>query len=104
MTSEFFVTSVAQLATVVAVLAFITSIVTQVTKELPLLKAIPTNLQVIVTAMILSVLAVITYCQLKGIAMTWYIVVGSVLGGFFVAFVALFGWEEVTMLWERFKK
>jgi glucan phosphoethanolaminetransferase (alkaline phosphatase superfamily) len=93
-----------QLLILVAVLAFTVSVITQVTKEMPLLAKIPTNLQVIITSMVLSVLAVIVYCQWEAITILWYYIAGALVLGFFVAFVAMFGWSELTDLWNRYKK
>jgi glucan phosphoethanolaminetransferase (alkaline phosphatase superfamily) len=93
-----------QLLILVAVLAFTVSVITQVTKEMPLLAKIPTNLQVIITSMVLSVLVVIVYCQWEVIAILWYYIAGALVLGFFVAFVAMFGWSELTDLWNRYKK
>ena len=93
-----------QILMLVAILAFATSVITQVTKQLPGLVSIPTNLQVIITAMALSVLAVVIYCQWASIALLWYYIIAAVILGFFVAFVAMFGWAEITDLWNRFKR
>lgn len=93
-----------QVLILIAALAFVVSVITQVTKELPGLDKLPTNLQVIVTAMVLSVLVVVIYCQYASIRLLWYYIVAALVLGFFVSFVAMFGWSELNELWKRYKR
>lgn len=89
----------------VSALAFIISVITQVTKEVGFLAKIPTALQVIVLSLVLTPLAVLALSQYTGkFQITWYIVVGSVLAGFFVAFVCMYGWEKLSEIYNKFKK
>jgi hypothetical protein len=44
------------------------------------------------------------YCQWEAITILWYYIAGALVLGFFVAFVAMFGWSELTDLWNRYKK
>lgn len=88
---------------VVGGLAFMVSVITEVTKNLSILKKIPTDVQVITLSMVLSVLALIIYCQYTTTKMLWYYVVAAVILSFIVAFVAMYGWEKLTALRKRFK-
>ena len=56
----------------IGVLAFLTSIITQVIKEMPGLKNIQTNAVALVIALILCPLAVVILCIYLHIAILWY--------------------------------
>ena len=88
----------------VAVAAFTVSVITEVTKEIGFLGRIPTAVQVIVLSVVL--------CQL---VYWWYVTstkAAADLGGspvlalvvaFYVAFLAMYGWEKLAQLWVRYK-
>jgi len=101
---EILISNLAILVTVIGVLAFLTSVVTQVTKSFSFLNKIPTALQVSVTSLILTVLTVIIYIQYNNMRMVWYYIVGAILLSFFVSFVVTNGWDQLYELWNRFYK
>lgn len=90
------------LLAVVGGLAFIASVITQVIKDI--FKKIPTDLVVFVLSISLTVTAFIAYMQYIKAEMLWYMIVASVIAGFIVAFVAMFGWEKLSELWKPFGK
>lgn len=85
-------------------LAFVISIITEVTKSIGFLNKIPTSLQVIILSLVLTPLAVIAYSSYAEITLTWYMIVGSVVAGFFVAFICMYGWEKFSEIYNKFKK
>ena len=87
----------------IGVLAFLTSIITQVIKEMPGLKNIQTNAVALVIALILCPLAVVTLCIYLQIKIVWYYIVGAVIAAFIVYLVATGGWERVKEMWDRTK-
>ena len=87
----------------VGVAAFLVSVITQVIKEMPVLKKIPTNAVALVLSMILCPIAVIIACQYLKIVITWVYVFASFIAAFIVYLVATGGWERVTELWNRTK-
>ena len=89
------------LLTTLGILAFLVSVITQVTKELKFLRKIPTSLQVTVTSIAITEIANASYNK---IPIEWYCIVGAVVGGFVVAFIAMFGWEKLSDLYGRFRK
>lgn len=91
------------LISVISVMALFISIVTQLTKEL-VPKVIPTKLYVLVISVISTVVGVLCYLQYKGLEIKFYIVVGSIALGFFVAFISMYGWDEFKELKDRFVK
>ena len=87
----------------IGVLAFLTSIITQVIKEMPWLKNIQTNAVALVIALILCPLAVVILCIYLQIAIMWYYIIGAVIAAFVVYLVATGGWERVKEMWDRTK-
>ena len=87
----------------IGVLAFLTSIITQVIKEMPGLKNIQTNAVALLIALILCPLAVVILCIYLQIAIMWYYIIGAVIAAFIVYLVATGGWERVKEMWDRTK-
>lgn len=87
----------------IGVLAFAVSMITQVIKEMPFLKQIPTNVVALVVSMILCPLSVIVACQFFNIVIIWYYVFASFIASFIVYLVSTGGWERVTEMWNRTK-
>ena len=101
---DYFVHDFAALATVIGMLAFVVSIITQVTKEVWFLAYIPTSLQVIVLSVTITVASYIAYAQYLYMQIHWYMIAASIIAGFFVAFVAMFGWDKMSEIYNRVKK
>lgn len=87
----------------VGLAAFLVSVITQVIKEMPVLKKIPTNAVALVLSMILCPLAVIIACQYMNIVITWVYVFASFIAAFIVYLVSTGGWEKIHELWNRTK-
>ena len=87
----------------IGVLAFLTSIITQVIKEMPGLKNIQTNAVALVIALILCPLAVVILCIYLQMKIMWYYIVGAVIAAFIVYLVATGGWKKVSEMWNRTK-
>ena len=101
---EFAITSVTSLLAVIGALAFMVSIITQVFKGVGVLSKIPTDILVFVLSIGLTVMAFVAYMQYIQQVILWYMVLASIMAGFIVAFVAMFGWEKFSELWKRFNK
>lgn len=87
----------------VGVIAFFVSVITQVIKELPMLKGIQTSAVALTVSLILCPLAVIIACQYFKIVIVWYYVFASFIAAFVVYLVATGGWERITEIWNRTK-
>ena len=83
----------------IGILAFITSIITQVIKEMPGLANIQTNAVALVISIVITVLAVVILCIVFKIQLLWYYIVGAVIASFLVYMVATSGWEKVAEMW-----
>ena len=96
------VESLSQLMVAVGALAFVVSVITEVIKGIGVMKKIPTDIVVIVLSMVLTVVAFFAYAQYAALVVTWYLIVAALIGGFFVAFIAMYGWSKLKELWARF--
>lgn len=86
-----------------AMAAFTVSVVTEVTKNVGILSRIPTALQVIILSIVICQLAYLAYLSYVGQRMAWYGPVIALIFAFYVAFLAMYGWEKLAGLWSRYK-
>ena len=91
-----------QLVVAVGALAFIVSVITEVVKSIGAMKKVPTDIVVLALSMVITVVAFIAYSQYASIAIVWYWAVAAIICGFFVAFIAMYGWSKFNELWTRF--
>lgn len=103
MSMEILMQYVTYMLMAIGVLAFVTSAITQVIKEMPELKNIQTNAVALVVALILCPLAVVILCIYFKMALLWYYIVGAVIAAPIVYLVATGGWEKVAEMWQRTK-
>lgn len=89
---------------IIGALVALTNVIVQVLKKATWEK-IPTNLMAIIVAEVLTVAAGIAYCQIKLIPLAWYLVAALVIGGFMVAYAAMFGFDKLReiMNWGNVK-
>ena len=78
----------------IAVAAFTVSVITEVTKEIGFLGRIPTAVQVIVLSVILCQLVYWWYVTGTEAAAAWWGPVLALVVAFYVAFLAMYGWEK----------
>ncbi len=91
------------LMSAVGAIAFVVSVITQVLKGVKPLDKLPTDILVFILSIALTLVAFFAYASYAGLIVLWYYVVGAVIGGFIVAFVAMYGWTKLKELWDRFK-
>ena len=96
------VESLSQLMVAIGALAFVVSVITEVIKGIGAFKKIPTDIVVIILSIVLTVVAFFAYAQYAALVVTWYLIVAALIGGFFVAFIAMYGWSKLKELWTRF--
>jgi purine-cytosine permease-like protein len=65
---------------VIGVLVVVTNIVVQVLKKVTWDK-LPTNILAVAVSMVLTLVAFFSYCQIKAIAVVWYMVAAAVVAG-----------------------
>ena len=84
----------ATLLPIIGAITVLTNIIVQVLKQVTHGK-LPSNLVALAVAMVLTLGAGAAYAQIKGIAITWYLVVAAVVVGFMVAYAAMFGYDKL---------
>lgn len=89
---------------IIGVLVAVTNVVVEVLKKLTSEK-VPTNLLAIITAVVLTMVSGIAYFQISNIALHWYTFIAFFVGGFLVAYAAMFGFDKLKeiMNWKDAK-
>lgn len=87
----------------VGAIAFVVSVITQVLKGVKPLDKLPTDILVFILSIVLTLVAFFAYASYVELTILWYYIVGAVITGFIVAFVAMYGWTKLKELWDRFK-
>lgn len=82
---------------ILGVLVALTNVIVQVAKKATWDK-LPTNIVALAVAEALTIAAGIAYCQIKAVVMTWYIIVALIVGGFMVAYSAMFGFDKLKQV------
>lgn len=80
----------------VAIIILAVQIVTEIVKSI--FKTIDNksyNIIVVAISLVLTVITVIAAAQITGFTLTWYIIVGAVVGAFFVAYGAMYGYDKL---------
>lgn len=89
---------------VISLMAFLVSLIIEVIKNLGFMKKIPTNIVVLALSIVLCIVAYLAYCSICTCKIYWYSIIGSILGGFIVAYISTYGWEKMHTLYLRFQK
>lgn len=92
--------AISMILPLVLVLMVVTNIIVEVLKKLTMGK-LPTNIVVFVVAMTLTLLAFLAWCQIAVITVVWYMVVGAIILGIFVAYAAMFGFDKLRQTIEQ---
>ena len=79
---------------IIGVLVVLTNIIVQVLKKVTWGK-LPTNILAVAVSMVLTLAAFFAYCQIKAIAVVWYMVAAAVVLGFMVSYAAMFGYDKL---------
>jgi hypothetical protein len=88
---------------IIGLLALLVSVITEVTKGVALLSKIPVDLQVIILSLTLTIITYFAYISYTGDAIIWYCVAATIVAGFVVAYVVLYGWDKFIELYKRFR-
>ena len=90
--------------TLISLTCILISIITEFTKEFGFLSKIPTNLQVLVTSLIVCFLGFFSYISYAKITFQWYFLVAVFFMSFVVAIICAKGWDYFTDIIEKFYK
>ena len=86
--------AVSAVLTAALVLTAVTNIIVQVLKGVTYEK-IPTNFLAVIVSMAVTLVSFFAICSIAKIVVTWYLVVGAVALGLFVAYAAMFGFDKL---------
>lgn len=89
---------------ILGALAFMVSLITELLKEVPGIKEIPTKAFVILVSLVVTVAALLVYVAYIHVILSWYYVVLAVFAAFVVAYIAMYGWDTLKELKDRFVK
>lgn len=84
---------IALLTTALGVLVILTNSFTELVKGM--FPKIPAQITATVIAVLLTIFAVTAYLAVTETPAHWYIIVGSVVAGFFVSYSAQFGYDKL---------
>lgn len=90
--------------TAMGIIAFVVSIITEMTKEIGVLKNIPTILQVIVLSVALWIVFYFGVCTAGAVTYSWFMLVAAIVAGFITAYISSYGWEKLNDVFKRYKK
>lgn len=89
---------------ILGALAFAVSIITELLKDMPGIRKVPTKAFVILVSLIVTVAALLIYVAYAGIMLLWYYIVIAVFAAFVVAYISMYGWDTFEELKNRFVK
>lgn len=92
------------IVTAIGVIAAIVSVITEMTKNIGVLKKIPTILQVIILSILLWIVLYLGVCGAGILVFEWFTLVAAIIAGFITAYVSSYGWEKLNDAFKRYKK
>lgn len=82
------------IVTIFGILVAVTNAIVQVTKKVTWDK-LPTNLLALIVAIVLTLVVGLSYLQITGVIILWYMVAGLIVAGWLVAYAAMFGFDKL---------
>lgn len=78
------------------------SVITEFTKEIGFLKAIPTKLQVLILSLIICIVVFFAFISYMNIKFMWYYLVAVIFISFIVAIITAKGWDYFIEIVKKF--
>ena len=89
---------------ILGALAFMVSLITELLKDMPVIKKMPTKAFVILVSLVVTVAALLIYAAYVNAVLLWYYVALAVFAAFIVAYIAMYGWDTLKELKDKFIK
>ena len=89
---------------ILGALAFMVSLITELLKDMPGIKKMPTKAFVILVSLVVTVAALLIYAAYVNAVLLWYYVALAVFAAFIVAYIAMYGWDTLKELKDKFIK
>ena len=80
---------------ILGALAFMVSLITELLKDMPGIKKMPTKAFVILVSLVVTVAALLIYAAYVNAVLLWYYVALAVFAAFIVAYIAMYGWDTL---------
>ena len=80
------------------------SLITELLKDMPGIKKMPTKAFVILVSLVVTVAALLIYAAYVNAVLLWYYVALAVFAAFIVAYIAMYGWDTLKELKDKFIK
>lgn len=93
--------NIGMLMTVIGALVLCTNVITEVIKKS--FSNFPAQITATIIAMVLTLCAFFGYAAIAEIVVEWYMVVGAIVGGFFVSYGAQFGFDKLQEIISKYK-
>lgn len=90
------------LLSVVGILAAIVMIITEMVKEIGIIKRIPTKLTALVISFVVIIGAMVVYLNMAEAAFVWWYLVAAFFAAFIVGYLSVNGWDALYEIWKRF--
>ena len=87
---------------VIGTIAFIVSLIVELTKKIKPFSLIPTQLWCIIVSAVLCVTGYIAYSIYAGLPLIWYLAGDAFIASFIVAYIAMYGWDILKALYDRY--
>lgn len=87
---------------ILGIIAFIVSAIVEVTKKVKPFSLMPTQLWCMIVSVVVCVTAYFGYCAYSTTSIMWYFVVCAVIASFIVSYIAMYGWDTLRTLYDRF--
>ena len=92
-----------EIITIIGVLAFITSCITEVLKQWKWYdRKVPTEMSAVLVSMVVTPATLIRMAAYYNVVIDWYACFACVIAAFIVALVSMSGWERVMDIFDRF--
>lgn len=101
---EILIQNISIILIMIALICTVTSVITELTKEMGFLDRIPTALQVEVTSTLITVISYLAVASYKSWQITWYIIFGCIVIGILIGYITMYGWDSLISKFNKYYK
>lgn len=101
---EILIRNISIILIIVALICTVTSVITELTKEMGFLDRIPTALQVEATSTLLTIISYLAIASYKSWQIKWYIIFGCVIIGILIGYITMYGWDSLISKFNKYYK
>lgn len=90
------------LLAIIGILAALVMIVTEMIKDLWVIRRVPTKLTALAVSIVVVAGAMIVYLNAADIAFQWWYLVAAFFAAFIVGYLSINSWDTLYEIWKRF--